>query len=127
VEFFHQALGSPAKSTLLSALQRGFITKVHKDFTAQNVRKYHFTTPEEAKGHLDLQRQRKTPYSKTLVPSTSSTDEETGEEDIYSARKKKQQQTTALTQSGIAVEVTHLAHEVTEQMDMDITGHFSHI
>jgi hypothetical protein len=115
VEFLHQALESPAKTTLLAALKRGFLTNVHKDFTAQNVRKYHFTTPEEAKGHLDLQRQRKTPSSKTRVPSTSSTDEETGEEDIYGARRKTQQQTTALTtktQSSIAVKATQITHEI---------------
>jgi hypothetical protein len=34
---------------------------------------------------------------------------------------------TTKTQSGIAVKVTQITHEVTEQMYMDLAGRFSHI
>ena len=109
VQFMHASLGSPAVSTLLHALRKGYLATLPR-LTSALVCKYHPHSIATAVGHLDRRRQG---LDSTEITSPLST--ETKEEDISPISNLPD--ATIATDPNVYTQLYHTA-------DFDATGRF---
>jgi len=114
VAFLHAALGSPATSTLIAAIEKGFISL--PALTAESVRRNRPTSLATAKGHLDQTRQGQRSTSTNM--NNIFFDEETTN-DMFPENSPKEPRTRL-----VLTKVLEARQLPTSQHYVDATGRF---
>ena len=119
VAFAHAALGSPALSTLSTALDKNYVSRF-SGLIAKSLRKYPPPSIAMAKGHLDQTRKKQHPTKTPVKPPTSSKLEEPDE---FFPDSPDSGARTHLCYAACAEE--HLSHSKNPTMLMMSPSHFS--